>query len=827
MSDFIVVDGEAGWLTARAASISLDKEPEGGDTSGSVAVQLRWMIHPDIGLPLQPFKVWRMRLPGGNRDKQRLANLGGWTLVETVGLPATTGWVYTGYALHGQGPVGQETDALAAAYARLMRGAPRKGWRGQPPGGKQPPAWERPDEARFLKHIAGGHVLRGLAAMLEEEPSPRRHRFYAREIEAEKPSDVLPQLLLEDVVGSVGKDDRPRGRWNPLSLLLMGAGTDPLAALAYGFGTAVDAVCSNDIYMISVRHTLEPGSGKEIELADIVFPASLYLPVPSPSGVAARRSRVTRPQGLDRAALETTAVTWDRPVRPLLQPPLAAETPFAVAYAIARFGAPPEDILLTRRDYAGGWESYVPGTSPDNEPMDFQDHMHRTHDGMAGGDPYPGQLDVVYAVAGQDLFGRWSDWREVKHAVPPEEPQAPRILSVRIDDGLLIVDFAWDWSDRSPEIIELAGAWTDAPGSVLASVRVEHGGNDEGFSADDSVQALAQDRNPCGWGAEQDKNPSEPGTRFYRWRTRQTIDLSGKVSREFGVRGRGQKHLHFLFDPNFGISAWTEFSPTRVWDDTPLPAPAVVAPEAPSWASLPDATGVSRFTLNWPAIAGAAGYIVYEATETALLDADQSGTDLSAPHYVRLAELRRRNLSGKQRSFRRLNESLETGTSYEVVLPRGSRVIHVFAVTTMSANRIEGPWPHDARMFFTVAAPRIARRPAPGIAVAPGVGGLGGMVVTVDLAGTPSGRIDLYRTIVEAAAADVGSMGPVHASRAGGAGTVSFVDVPLLGQHRYFYRAIVWSMRDDLLGLVESGSRASPAVSITVRSDPGISVHQI
>ncbi|MCX7304302.1 MAG: hypothetical protein NTV73_08175 [Hyphomicrobiales bacterium] len=822
MSDFIVVDGEAGWLTARAASISWDKEPGEGDTSGSVAVQLRWMIHPDIGLPLQPFKVWRRRLPVGTRDKQRLANLGGWSLVETVGLPATTGWDDTGYALDGQGPAGQETDALDAAYARLLRGAPRKGWRGQTPGGNQPPAWERPDEARFLKHIAGGHVLRGLAAMLIDEPSPRRHRFYTSEIEAEMPSELLPHLLLDDVIGSVGEDDRPSGSWNPLMLLLMGAATDPLAALAYGFATAVDASFSNEIYMVSVRHTLEPGSGKEIELADIVFPASLHRPVPTPGGLAARRSRVTRPQGVDRAALETTAVTWDRPVRPLLQPPLAAETPFAVAYAIARFGSPPEDILLTPRDYAGGWESYVPGTSPDNEPVAFQDHMHRTHDGTAGGDPYPGQLDVVYAVAGQDLFGRWSDWREVEHTVPPEVPHAPKILSVRIDDGLLVVDFAWDWSDRSPEFIELAGVWTDAPGSVLASVRVKYGGGDEGVCADGSVRALAQDRNPCGWGAEQDKNPSEPGTRFYRWGTRQTIDLSGKASREFGVRGRGQKHLHFLFDPDFGVGPWTAFSRARVWDDRPLPAPAVVAPEAPSWASLPDAVGVSRFTLNWPAVPGAAGYIVYEATETALLDADQSGTDLSAPHHVRLAELRRRNLSGKQRSFRRLNENLETGTSYEVALPRGSRVIHVFAVTTMSANRAEGPWPHNARMFFTVAAPRIVRPPAPGIAVAPGVGGLGGMVVTVDLAGTSGGRIDLYRTIVEAAAADVGSMGPVHASRAGGVDTVSFVDVPLLGQHRYFYRAVVWSLRDDLLGLVESRSKASPAVSITVRRDPGI-----
>ncbi|RWP30699.1 PASTA domain-containing protein [Mesorhizobium sp.] len=827
MSRRIVFDGENGWLNLRAMAINWWEEAGQGDPVGSIKTQLRWMIHPSIGLPLSHFQVWRMPLPSSSFTKHALANEGDWELLETVGLPITDDWMDTPYSREPQGLIGALFGPREAAFARLDRGAPQRGWPVVTVDGRTLPKWQRPNDDAFLEQLRASRIMTGLHQMLVSEPSPRKHKDFFVSVDRSDPSELLPHLLLNDSIGTIDGNEQPRGKWRPLSLMAMSAGSDPLAALGFGFGTALDTASEGDeLYMVTVRHELEPSY--ELELADIARATLMYDRVPNPSGLGTSLSKVTRAQQFDGPTMETIAVSWARPVKPILMP-LATEVPFPVSYAIGRFGWPPIDLLLTRRpEDVRGWLSYVPSASRDDEPIFFNDHIFRTGDGTASGSPYPLDYSVTYVVAGQDIFGRWSDWEQVAFTSPMEGPQGPSVVSVQLDNnnGVLTVEFSWDWANRSPEFVELSGAWVDDPGNVLTSARIDFEGQDQGQTGANIVP-LSTEKKPSNWGSEQDK--LEPGIRLYRWTTTAPLSFNGARWREFGVQARGQRRLHHLeFGGNttWNTSPWSTPVVTRVWENVQLDPPFVEPPEAPFWASLPDAAGVSRFTLGWPSVPNAAGYIVYEATETALLSANNmTGPDTAVAHYVRLGALRNADIRGVQRTFRRLTEEPVTQTSYEVTLPRGSRVIHFFAITTMSSNKLEGHWPNDNQMFVAVAVPRLNVPPTPGISVATATGAPQQVAVTIDLNGGAGSRIELYRTNVANAAKEVGSMGPAIGSLNAAGGTALFTDTGATpGWYPHHYRAVAWSGRDDLLGLVEARSAASQAVSILVPppAAPGI-----
>jgi hypothetical protein len=275
MSQRIVIDGENGWLNLRAARINWWEEPGRGDPEGAAPMQLRWMIHPEIGLPLQHFQVWWMPLPPTTFVKQDLANAGDWQLLETVGLPVGGDWQDTNYSQEPQGFVSSPVDAIEAARSRLYRGAPRKGWPYVEVDGRTLPDWQRPNDDAFLDRVRDGDIMKGLHQMLLSEPSPSKHRFFFVDMDRSDTSLLLPRLLLNNAIGSINGNEQPRGKWHPLSLMAMSAGSDPLAALALGFGTAVEPQRQGEeLYMVTVRH--ESYLGVDLELADIARPVALY-----------------------------------------------------------------------------------------------------------------------------------------------------------------------------------------------------------------------------------------------------------------------------------------------------------------------------------------------------------------------------------------------------------------------------------------------------------------------------------------------------------------------------------------------------------------------
>jgi hypothetical protein len=790
--------------------------------------QLRWMLHPIIGLPSRPFIVWRSTHPGGNPSKQELANELDWEPIEVVGLPVDGDWSDTPYSLDEQGPRDALLDPIRAALRRLEVGAPPIGWTRFDIDGLALPDWEPPDLGAYLEFVLKSRMLRGIHKMLIDTVKASEHYFYLDREEPSRDPSVMPRLILDNTAGFANTGSSSSSEWHPLRLMALSAGSDPYAALALGFGTALNAFGGeNDtILMVSVVHQLDP-AGPEFELADVVWPFNPLRAPDPPTGLTARLVSHTRPQKLDGPSLDSIGVGWDRPLNPAYAP-VRADAPYPVSYVVGCFG--PEmwraDLLIQPRPSGiGGWMAYVPSQGVDARPMMFPHHLPRT---LTVGNPpavipdVTGSDTLTYAVAAQDLFGRWSQWQTVTFQTSTEAPQIPQIFSVKLEhDGRLAVDFGWDWSERSPEFVELAGAYADAPGARILSARFDFKGNAQLVPGASQITPLDKDMKPAAsWGAAQDKDPSDPGIRCYRMITMAPLDLTGRSWRDFQVQARGQCWLHQKAIPGFNMGPFGPAVVTRVLNPAPPPQPK--APEAPQWASLPDSAGVSRAVLSWDDVPGVKGYVLYEATETALLSAlDGSNPDTSEPFTDRLARLRGANLPSKRDVFRRVHPTLIPPNGgkvfFEATLPRGSRVMHLFAVTAMSENNVESLWPDSSEKFIAVATPRLDVPLPPSLEAEPDPNAA---QPTINLRietskSVQGGIIEIFRTESDKLAKIPDSMGPPIATLNVDAPVITFADTTVTpGWRRIWYRAVAWSARDDRNGLVEARSPASPPLPI-------------
>jgi hypothetical protein len=790
-------------------------------------LQFRWLLHPSLGLPRQPFVLAHRRPPGGSHTIQDLANLPGWEVIETVGLPVDDGWAETGYELGPQGPPDAPLAPFDAAMRRLELGAPRIGWAGlQLPTAFGPtplPDWEPVVFDAFLRDLVEGQLLRGIRTMLEALPDPAGHSAYsdpAADAASAGRMDLRPFVVGR--AGSSGHGEPASAAWHPLGLLLLSAGVDPLASLALGFGTAVNPRVEDDeLFRVSVRHLITVGGRElDVELADVVT-VNHDRPAPErPRAVSAALIGHTRPQTIDGPAVDTVGVTWQRPLNPVFAHH-GDDAPQAVSYAIGRSDRHGAAILLTRRPAdVQGYQPFVASKPAGAEPVLFADHRPRatTFDSEHLGDPIA--EDHTYAVAAQDAFGRWSNWATVPYSDADEPPHAPSILGATLQpDGALTVDFGWDWSDRSPEFMELLVSWEDEPATILLDTRMQFGGAAAPPGGGPGVVPLTPDLQPAdAWGSDQDHDPGEPATRFYRLETTLSLDFAGRPRRVVQIQGRGQCHLHERVFPTFNVSPLGRPYAREVYDPfRPGPPPV---PETPQWATVRDASGVSRALLTWTAVPRATGYVVYEASETTLLAAfDLPGPDTNEAFTSRLAVLRAAALPSRRAEFRRVQAGVISTTSFEVTLPRGSSVMHLYAVTALSANNQESEWPASSAGFIAVAAARIRVPRTPVLEATVDTTGAEPIVhlrVEIDEA-PPVDAVEIYRVPRGARPDDVDSMGRPQRENVDPGTDVVVIDQPVLPSwQRIWYRAVAWSAPDDARGYVEARSAPSAAVFVLV-----------
>lgn len=809
-----VVDGRAGLLNLRAAMIEWGEED--GEGGRGTVTHLRWMMPPQIGLPVNPFQVWS-RFDEGGLTKQELANSEGWTLLETVGLPVFDGWEggqhYRGWEQGLEPP--PLTTPRKAAEQRLQRGAPRHGWAPHSLGGRPLPRWEPTDPDSYLTSIEKGKLLAGLGRMLAEEvPASQQISFALDEKQAEP---IVPTLLQGGPGWPLREGEEAKSSWRPMELLAIAAASDPLAALALGYGTAFDTAEGELLYMVTVVHATRPDLAP-VELADIAR-VGLLEPrsVARPAGLHTLRAGFTKPQQTDGAATESVAVAWHRPLVP--EPvPLAFEEPLTVSYALGQSDPASADapnlLLQQRPDGVGGYLAYVPAYGTESGALcRYTDHVTRDGSAVTG-------FSRLYAVAAQDLYGRWSRWVDTDYDGAPEEPRIPSVLSIAISSAdELVVDFSWDWTDRSPARIELLATLA----GTAVTIGTEVAFNSDGSANDAEIAPLTPDRAVSigGWGKPQDRIEGSPGVRLYRW-TRPDVIIVPPRGRsiDLSVSARGQCRLHFDIDPDWNVSQWSRPKTTRLWDDTPPDPPQL---ETPRWTSLPDAGGVSRFDMKWRADATAErGYFVYEATETAVREAlGIAPADLAVPIVTRLNALLNSpaadfaaKADALRKTFRRItSEPLPAGQlHHEVALPRGSKVLHFLTVTSIGGNGVESPWPTDRDAYSIVAVPRLVVPPVPSIALSVAPGGTG-IAARVQLA-SPGGVVELYRLQRDAAPLAVDAMGPPQQVRQVAGDSADFIDQPPRGWKKLWYGAIVKSVPDDAMGLVSGRSPASGIFSV-------------
>lgn len=814
MAERVVLDGATGALNLHAARISWS-DVAGQGQGGPGKAHLRWMLAPWVGLPPALFRVWRGRDPGGG-TKHELANRLDWEPVEEVGLPVTgEAFAATPYPLGPQGLAGEPRDPVAAAIERVARGAPTRGW--HPGNAARPPLpeWTEAAPEALVRQILDSHLYAALPGLLALPP----HQQADHQVLEDGAGRPDLRLLMHEIPGRL--DASPsRAAWHPWPTLALAAACDPMAALAFGFGTAFEDWPEEDaLFMVTVEHALVPGL-PAVELADLVRPAP-FLGAPAAPAPATRVATRTRPQRSDGPWCESIAVEWPLPSDPDRRPGLDAIPPPAAAYAIARYGPGPaqREILLSPRP--GGIGGYLPHVPGGDDLGRFVDHVCHSSNGAPDGTPSLLGGERTYAVAAQDIFGRYGPWAEVGHLSPREEPCQPQLLEVALsDDGTLRVMFGWDWSDRSPAFVELSAAWADAPGVPIAQAICDFGGDDAPDAGAATIRPLDLQRAAIdGFGAAQDPAPPEgepgaPGFRSYLWTAALALDFSGQPWREVQVVARGQAHLHRKTYGPWNVSAWTPPRRSRVLNPARPPAPALLAPD---WASLPDAAGISRALLTWGAHPAAAGWHVFEASETALRAAlNLPETDLEADFVTRRAEVEQAaaaNWRACRDSFRRLTgEPLPAhDRRWEQALPRGSRLIHVFVVLAVGPNGRESDWA-GARPVF-VAAPR-ARPPEAPVLAAQAATGPARAVLAIET-GPRAAVVEVFR-LRAAAAPEPFAMGPPIATLPA-APQIAWEDAAVApGWSPAWYRAVAWSAADDRTGLVEARSGASAAVPVLV-----------
>jgi len=783
-----------------------------------------------------------------------LSELAGWEKLEIVGLPVPRPlWNGVGNHATDQGLVAALTTPQDAAIDRLKRGAPPIGWGPMLDAALPAPAWISPDFVDLIKTL-NNELLDFLRPIVAAFP-PNQQIAQQRDVPLPPPENSTGQQM--SVAGGTSKA-------SPLGLTLIGAGTDPHLALALGFGTAYQVIpspvtgtavlpnaLSYDYMVTAVWEKGLDGQSAAVEYAALVPTPQSAIAPPAPANLVSETMGHLRPLASDGDWRCSLRISWDRPIAvPLFR---------ARTYAFARAGiapAEPAAMLLPKR--AGAWAPIA--LNETLSPPDPESWRIHAVDRELPIPSNPGLRTLKYAAAHQDLYGQWSNWAPLNAAAAQPAPDRVRIVSAELKatppasgavcPGTLTIEFLWDWRVRRPQKIRFAGRLYPAAfhGDPPPSTVVPAGLQRSLGGAEPFVEVNFSGDTPTVAGAAI-IGLNEAGDAQVAFGPAQ-----GAETRRYRVTVPGFS-LNFASTGHIGLALWAQgqerIPPQRTgpWSAQPSvitvsdPRPPVVVPDIVTLASLPDAAGQCHARLSWGAAPGAAGYFIYESTETKILLANglsEPTPDLTlSQRLTRIKQAFRNNPS--RREFTRRNARLISGTSTDVTLPRGSTTIHLFLVLGVSAGQIEANWPSgpnadDALQAF--AAPRMTPPAAPSLeaqafldtSVTPNVYRARLRVTTRK--GPRVARLDLHRVRVDDAAKLLDTMGPpVQVVTAGSPGwtvqqqsdafgshivSAAGVDTPTGSWKRVWYRVAAWSAKDDLRGNLPGRSPASNACWVVV-----------
>lgn len=765
-------------------------------------------------------------------------NDAGWKLVETVGLPAADEFATAGYPLTQQGPPGAQLAPVDAAINRVRRGTPDAGWNSVTDRGTAVPPHVTPDASQLVKKELRP-LVGTVARMLESVSDPAAHAAASFPVAVKAPRSV------HGVAASTHWQSKARdSQVFPLGSLLIAAGTDAFNALALGFGTTLGAPAAApvtaalatqpvkfDFYMITVKHKVKVEVPMPLGLPP--FPllvdgefATLCMElqqgtVGAPGSLTAEPLPLDPPRHIDPPGevdgrwIESPNVTWAVPM--VKVDSMARPTGYAVARGE---GAGAMEIRVEPR-LSGGWSPFVAAQDP---LADTSVVVRFTDDGVP--EKFPGDANTfVFGVASTDWFGRWSGWVSADHSRIVVPPQVPAMRRVSLDvppsttpvfPATAAVEFTWDWSHRRPReitlrvlvhadgtpvpavngsvlsvggstvpdlVLDFASASVDSPPSGVTIVADETSGNLRTYRVEVAALAFAYDS-------------------FPKVRVTATAQATERVG--------------------FGLpSAWS--SNVSALAVSPIPPPPPFVPVAMVWASLPDPKGISRITLNWQP--SAPRYAVYETDETTVCrELSLPSPDFETSAADRLVVLRPLAFGNARGAFKRLADNV-TATSLRVELPRGSRMIHFYAIVPVSGTGVEGVLPASGNDYIAVASPRL-QVPEPPVLIARDREGV--VTLRVDVAETRVrvDRVEIFRSpnaqrsiMPEHAGPPIAVAAAVSGTRSNGAIHFELQDAaPGKAWQTAYYRAVAWAEVDAAGGLIGGRSEPSRALPVVVSS---------
>ncbi len=792
-----------------------------------------------------------------------VANLSGWQAVERVGFPGPDGF-WDGHGQHGtsqgflvEAPelTGGLTTPNTAATRRYRRGLPVIGWPAAITDEIAAPSYQVPQPRPLLRELAEAEprsflqLIRGL--MSEAPPDMKDHR------------ETIQVPPPENSVGSTATTASTTAEIAPLELLLASVTTDPIMSLLLGFGTALPSILTTSSvspgtpfdYMITADWRPDPASHEIVTRAALALRTPPALAGATPFDLEAEASVAMKPAGRDRAWRRSVRMGWEHP------PETDLYRVASVAAAANRIDSErPGRLLNESHEPRGFLPIGVTRSLDDPEPTRLSIMDPSVAIAASDSPDQNSRQEMYYAAVTQTIFGLWGNWSATTVELTEPNPDRVIILDARLDaspvssgpcPGTLVIDFAWDWSLRTPRSISFRSHLyaqderSDSPESDVPTDVFPRslGGNDA------PIEVLFAGNQTTAQGA-----------------SIVALNEAGDDFVAFGpAQGEGVRRYRMTIDDlsldfdnttHIGLALWARaverMSPGRIgpWPLEPHlssvsdPRPPHIEVDHVQLASLPDASGECHVRVSWPAVPNAAGYIIYESSETTLRT--QLGLDersIEATLSARRDEVEAALLDRPSRNaFTRRIAELVTVTSLDLTLPRGSTEIHYFTVLAQTAAGVPSEWPtgsEAADRLIAVAVPRIAKPQPPVLEVSRAFVGAGPDAVPIaEIAVSPqlghrTQRVVLYRTRVDSAARVVDSMGPPiadvntsangwtveRASQNGAPASIINMqgrDDPDGSWRNIWYRAIAWSDGDPERGLLAARSEPSPARSIVI-----------
>lgn len=777
-----------------------------------------------------------------------------WELVQIVGLPFNTGDVGgQGYDGDKQGFLPNLTDPESAARLRLKLGQ----WLFLPPPSINAldaqcvdPQWRHPNAEPYLKYLHAEQlklVRRCLensndSSYIRENRQPCYKEDYTIEGMHQTGTSATQSANLKiPVVG----------------LTMVTVSNESPASLGMGFGTydfpsgkfsrpGVDdyktmysararaATTKNFLsvdYMVTTQFVVRPFEEFQFDFLDslsqkIEFAAlndERATPV-QPHELEAMGIQYNRPEQRNQPYTQSVKLRWPK-----------SNVPHG--YGITASYQPGADSQVHNDDYPFEKFCYKNIFTPQPKVNDLQQDPADVDKYIinASEEPVPlfGSKLHKYFVGGWDVFGRWSAMSKINFTAAAPSMQQPGIMAIalKIKDGVdiysltpiqspvpcqLEIEFSWDWIDRSPSRIEIAGKFFDA------SLNQPSAGVPNYFSlqaTDTSTPVIAinfpvddptivpnvpapyqifimSSNAPTSGAAPMVGSSDIPSNNMVRYKLIVPVNCHFPGIDPFEVAFAA--YIRGLEIVRLPINEFSDWNPWDIPFDVanrkkinyiarmsdPRPPAVTNFPATVIFTAIPDATKIGRGILSWTVAANATKYNVWEANETAIrttldkilkvefpTDTARYLKPLSDPLVDRATQLRdlleqSKYIDPCQKFFNRITKNPITTNRMEIALPGSADVMFLYQVSSVNSANIESG--KSNVIFFAV--PRVVKPASPLLQVrkykkrsASDPDGEGFEIKVVNTIGEEPAGYQLYRVRKQLMSNDIGLKGlPVY-----------------------------------------------------------------